>query len=184
MDANGSNQVNITNSPGTDDRLPDWGVPATGGGGVQQGTDEDDDLTGTSEPDTVFAGDGDDVVNSGGGADVVFGEGGNDKINGGAANDKLYGDFAPSSAARPSRFGLALQEEEEPLPGNDVLNGGGGADLAVGGAGDDTLNGGPGVDRMKGGPGEDTCVFSSRNELAQSSGCEHKKRNFKRNFRP
>jgi Ca2+-binding RTX toxin-like protein len=184
-DADGSNQVNITNSPDTDDRLPDWGVPGdgSGDGGVQNGTDDDDDLTGTSSSDTVFAGAGDDVITTLGGADVVFGEEGSDQINGGAGKDKLYGDFGPSGSSAAVRRGR-VRLLQDPGPGDDILKGGGGDDLAVGGPGGDKLNGGPGIDRMKGGPGVDTCVFSSKRELDLSSSCEKKQRSFQRSFRP
>jgi Tol biopolymer transport system component len=184
VDIDGSNMVNITNSPATDDRQPDWGVPGDGtSGGEQQGTEEDDELNGTPQSDTVFAGAGDDTISTQGGADTVFGEEGNDVINGGAGNDKLYGEFGPQGSA-PARHGRRAMLQEEPAPGNDVLQGGGGNDLGVGGPGDDKINGGPGIDRMKGGPGTDTCVFSSKRELDMSSSCEKKTRNFTRNFNP
>jgi Tol biopolymer transport system component len=173
-DADGTDQVNITNSPGSDDRLPDWGVPGTGG--AQNGTEEDDELTGSSSADTVSAGAGDDVVSTLGGPDVVFGEEGSDQLNGGAGNDKLYGDFGPGSSSAVRRGRLRLQQD--PAPGDDVLKGGGANDLAVGGPGGDKLIGGPGIDRMKGGPGTDTCVFTSKKELGLSSSCENKQRSF------
>jgi Tol biopolymer transport system component len=178
-DADGTNQVNITNSPTTDDRLPDWGVPGTEAGGVQNGTEEDDELDGSASSDTVYAGAGDDVIQTLGGSDIAFGEEGNDTLSGGAGNDKLYGDFGPApSGASRSGNRVRMQQEEEPVPGDDVIKGGGGADVAVGGPGADTLNGGPGMDRLKGGPGTDICVFSSKKEVAKSSSCERKKFNF------
>ncbi|HWL65559.1 MAG TPA: DPP IV N-terminal domain-containing protein [Actinomycetota bacterium] len=176
-DADGGNQVNITNSPGTDDRLPDWAVPGTDDGGVQNGTDEDDQLDGSGSSDTVYAGAGNDVIETLGGADIAYGEEGNDTLNGGAGNDKLYGDFGPAPSA-PNRSGRRFMQEEEPVTADDVIKGGGGADVAVGGPGSDAINGGPGIDRMKGGPGIDTCVFSSKKEVAKSSSCERKKLNF------
>ncbi len=49
----------------------------------------------------------------------------------------------------------ALAQTPAGTPGNDLLNGGPGADRLVGGDGNDTINGRDGVDRLYGGDGDD-----------------------------
>lgn len=102
---------------------------------------------------------GDDVLVGSSGDDHAYGGPGNDELSGLGGNDQLYGG-----------------------DGNDKVAGGAGVDVVNGGTGNDVLNGGSGRDRVVGGPGKDTCIFDSKKELSRSSGCENKKRNFKRNF--
>ena len=66
------------------------------------------------------------------GRDVICGLGGNDTIVGFGGNDRLLGEA-----------------------GNDIIDGGAGADTIDGGAGNDILMGRTGRDTMRGGPGAD-----------------------------
>ena len=86
-------------------------------GGVE-GSPYDDHLTGSDQIDLITAGGGDDVVAGGEGDDIL------------RADD-------------PTRK-LPLQPEQ--VPGDDVVDGGGGSDV---------IEGGHGVDRLRGGPGRD-----------------------------
>jgi Ca2+-binding RTX toxin-like protein len=111
-------------------------APITYGGGIE-GSAYDDRLTGQAGPDWITAGGGD---------DTVTGEDGDDMID------------ADEARRYPSY-------DDDPQPGDDVVDGGGGDDRIDGGHGTDLLAGGEGDDsvravdssgtRVLGGPGRD-----------------------------
>lgn len=174
MNVDGSNPVNMTNSPGFDSIVtwsPDgttliwtsfrtgdfevFSMPATGGPATQltfaPGFDGRCDwqrvctVTGTGN---ILGTPGDDVICGGPGDDRIFGMGGNDILLGFGGNDSLGGG-----------------------PGNDTLFGGVGNDSLFGELGDDFLSAGPGADRINAdlreridtgaGPG-DLCVIGGQ----------------------
>jgi Ca2+-binding RTX toxin-like protein len=103
-------------------------------------------VAGRATPTQIYAGEGDDAVTLDSGARagagyVVQGEGGNDTIIGSRLNDVLYGDNESTSPVS--------------IPGDDVIDGGGGNDALYGGFGDDALSGGDGDDVLDGGDGAD-----------------------------
>ena len=110
----------------------------------EEGTADDDTLTGSSFDDYICGGDGDDTISGGDGDDMLSGGDGVDTLNGDAGGDTLMGDA-----------------------GNDILSGGVGVDTLEGGEGDDMLEGGPGADTIDGGAGSDTSSYASSGEGVQ-----------------
>ncbi len=113
--------------------------------------------------DRIITGNGDDIalgevgndyVSLGAGNDVGVGGEDSDTLHGGGDNDTLFGDFGWDASAPPA--GAPQQELAgyEGLPaeyhGNDVLDGGAGADYIEGNGRDDHLYGGDGADRLLG----------------------------------
>jgi Ca2+-binding RTX toxin-like protein len=108
-----------------------------------------------------------DTVEGGAGDDLLVGLAGDDLMRGGEGTDILLGDGIGSVAFEAVR--LLLQGTldartidflgtllgNDAITGNDVLEGGGGLDLLLGGAGDDTLRGEDGEDVLLGGLGDD-----------------------------
>jgi Ca2+-binding RTX toxin-like protein len=134
----------------------------------------DNEIEGTSEDNVIDGGSGNDVIDGGGGNDVIVGGEGNDTMNGGSAEDHVFGGPgddvivgdeapAPTSAAAGYRFLFALQEEE-PVPGVDVLEGGEGNDTIDGNGGDDKVDGGIGVDTVEGAEGNDKMAGQAGND--------------------
>lgn len=119
-------------------------------GGVLNGTETHDQLTGGYGDDVISGLDGNDRLIVHGGDNTISGGDGNDRVNavsgtnlvfGGNGNDLLMGGY-----------------------GNDDLRGGAGNDVIVGDNSDflaasDTLAGGAGNDLLAGGGGADTFVF-------------------------
>ena len=151
MNVDGTNQVNVTNSPGFDSIVtwsPDattliwtsfrtgdfevFSMPATGGPATQltfapgfDGRCDWQRLCTVNGSGNILGTPGDDVICGGPGDDRMFGMGGNDILLGFGGNDSLAGG-----------------------PGNDTLFGGVGNDSLVGELGDDFLSAGPGADRI------------------------------------
>jgi Ca2+-binding RTX toxin-like protein len=91
MNADGSNEVNITNNFSADQRC-DWQPLCTiYGSGTIVGTEGNDVICGSEGPDRISDGGGDDVVYGFGGDDQIGGGGGNDRIFGGLGNDTMDG---------------------------------------------------------------------------------------------
>lgn len=103
-----------------------------------------------------------------------------DEVHGGAGNDIIgyagssFGYGIPSSYGNDiydggdgadSLFGGYDYDTLYGGNGNDVLMGGEGGDLLYGGPGDDVLTGGYGIDTMGGGLGRDTFVFRSTADM-------------------
>jgi len=124
---------------------------------IQQGTDGADSLAGTGDANAINGGEGDDTVSGGGDNDTLQGGYGNDSVSGGAGRDVLDGGHGEDTldggegddllisqadgregaiAYDPNRDeGDPLNEltngklyPDQPIPSDDVLIGGGGAD--------------------------------------------------------
>ncbi len=144
------------------------------GGGTQNGTPGDDNLTGTP---------GDDILDGLAGNDTLDGLGGVDTLIGGAGNDTFIVDIATDiitelanggtdSVQSAATFTLSAQLENLTLTGAAAINGTGNAsaNLLTGNSGNntlsglggiDTLNGLDGVDTLNGGPGNDTYIVDT-----------------------
>src|SRR3954469_19129165 len=86
-----------------------------------EGTDLGDFLVGTAGPDQVL---------SKGGDDTVYGLGGMDRIDGGPGSDRLHGDgVCQAGAERPEQ----CTDEDDRTGDADVLRGGDGDDVLLGG---------------------------------------------------
>jgi len=89
-------------------------------GGLCQGTDDADQITGSLGPDSIFADDGDDDVDARAGHDYVRGAEGEDDIEGGRGEDTLRGnrdsDVIDGGRGDDNIFGHA-NPDEPPLPG-------------------------------------------------------------------
>ncbi|WP_211251108.1 putative Ig domain-containing protein, partial [Stenoxybacter acetivorans] len=121
------------------------------------GTDDDDVLTGGSGNDVLNGkggndvlngGDGDDVLNGDEGDDILYGEAGNDELHGGSGDDYLNGGDGDDY--------LDGDDGDDYLnggDGDDILNGGNGNDILYGDGGNDVLNGGNDDDYLDGGEG-------------------------------
>lgn len=102
------------------------------------GLDGNDLLLGDAGNDLLFGGDGKDRLEGGSGRDVLEGGDGDDRLEGGAGNDRLYGGdgddrllaFSWGGEPEPAQGGTAVNPNE-PVPDNDVLTGGEGADRFV-----------------------------------------------------
>lgn len=179
--ANGD--INLSQSPNTDDRLPDWSNVE-----IATGTDGDDVIVGTPGDDLILGGDGNDVIDGGGGNDVIAGGDGNDRIAGGAGDDELSGGIGADVLIGEEDTGgdirqVYLAARTHLGGGDDVLDGGGGADSFSGGAGIDSVFGrggndvifvddhadvvraGAGADRINGGGGSDKLFGDGGDDL-------------------
>jgi Ca2+-binding RTX toxin-like protein len=168
-------------------------------------SDELDEFAKTHDGD---GGSGDDILAGGTGDDYLFGGAGNDTLIGGSGNDTLYGGsgndvlIGNGSEAVPqeidgqnlydhltnltgaSDFEAFAQKYENGEDvgdnllsggsgndvliggaGNDVLKGGDDSDILYGGAGNDYLEGGQGSDTLYGGEGNDIFVYDSSDYL-------------------
>jgi Ca2+-binding RTX toxin-like protein len=159
MNADGSSEVDLSNTPSSEESDPSWSPDGTrityvafpgGGGSVDvfvmgaDGTGQTPltaqmghDLSPTWQPvpTCTVAGTGaaEELLGTDG-PDVICGGGGDDVVRAGDGFDLVYGGA-----------------------GNDVLEGQDGDDLLFGEGGDDGLDGGPGFDGLFGGPGTDAC---------------------------
>ncbi len=128
----------------------------------------DDNLQGDDGNDVIHGGQGINLILGGAGSDFIitgediteaFGGRGNDFILGAKTNEPNFGnegddwielgtqDGAPGDNLDP--------QIQDPVPGNDVLIGGGGFDEFIGEGGDDIMVGGEGEDHFDGGSGFD-----------------------------
>ena len=126
------------------------------------GTRKDDVLIGSADGDVLLGSDGSDRLSGRGGDDHLDGGLETDRLSGGSGEDRLVGD--PTNE---------FDEGDYAFRGDDVLDGGSGADLLKdevggrdrfhGGAGDDTVLPGYGSDpvRSSGGRGDDVLVGAS-----------------------
>ena len=126
-----------------------------GDGGIDVGSDGDQDLTTTTvEAVRVYGQGGNDTIDASAyvwGPVYLYGGGGDDTLVGGSGDDTLYGN-AGNDAVHGG-------------PGNDSLLPGSGDDLVFGEAGDDTLSSDStpdGADELYGGPGSDTLSYTTR----------------------
>jgi len=138
MGADGSEPVNITNSPRTLDLAPDWSNASIRAAALsmarapQVAADQCDSPVGSPSNDDLVGNDTDQTLCGFGGDDRIHGRGGKDRINGGEGNDELWGER-----------------------GQDLLQGAAGKDKLHGGRGPDTfLCAGGGKDEVDGGPGK------------------------------
>ena len=146
-------------------------------GGIQLGTDGDDDLLGGSErdllggfqgndqlvghadddslvggrdDDTIFGGSGDDLLDGGKGDDTMYGGLGDDLFAGFEGDDTVYGGSGDDNALTGKGDDIIFGEE-----GDDFLFGQRGDDQIFGGAGEDDIRGGKGDDFLSGGADND-----------------------------
>ena len=144
------------------------------------GDDEDNQIVGTSGDDIIDAGEGNDTIDGGGGQDIIVGGEGDDAISGGSANDRLaggpgndalVGDAVAMPMATYSRFAALIGlQEENPVPGADILEGGEGDDTIEGNEGNDKTDGGPGGDKVAGGGGKDQVIGKAGNDDLDGNG--------------
>lgn len=124
-------------------------------GGVETGTDRNDNMNGGHGSDRLYGGAGDDNfwadqnVEEGGfdARDVVDGGAGDDTIYGGRGFNRLFGG-----------------------PGNDFVQGGTGRNVLFGGGGDDEIRTRGGSNRIQAGPGDDT-VYATTTQAKVSVDC-------------
>ncbi len=113
---------------------------------VLTGTDARDRLGGDAGNDTLHGGLSDDTLDGGDGQDRLFGGDGNDRLSGGQGDDFLDGGYN--------------DDRLEGGDGADTLDGGDGTDTMLGGTGDDSITGGTLTtdkrDIVYGGDGNDT----------------------------
>ncbi|WP_048402384.1 beta strand repeat-containing protein, partial [Pseudomonas weihenstephanensis] len=149
------------------------------------GTAGDDVMLVAAGNNTVHGGDGNDVLSGTTGNNNFYGDAGNDLLFSGSGNDLLDGgtgndtaSYAHSAAgvtvtlastAQQNTVGAGLDTlvSIENLTGsnfNDVLTGGGNANVINGGLGNDTLNGGGGDDILIGGMGNNTLTGGAGND--------------------
>lgn len=129
---------------------------APGAGGVVEGTDGNDLLTGLQ---------GDDVLKGFGDADVLLAQSGSDTLFGGAGDDSLDGGNHPDEL-----HGGDGRDGMEGGGGGDRLFGGGGADQLLGNSGWDVLRGGGGWDTLSGGNGRDGLFGGNGNDKVWGDG--------------
>lgn len=137
------------------------------------GQDGNDSLIGYRGDDLLYGGDGQDTLDGRSGDDVLFGGAGDDRLAGGTDDDRLFGDAGDDILAGSDGNDTLAGDDEDsvyaagaaPLPayGLDVLDGGLGDDVLIGGprrisdgAGRDVLVGGAGSDVMNLNGGVDT----------------------------
>jgi|GEM_PF-974921 len=173
--SNGGNVENL--GAGSDD---DLSLTGNAFDNVVTGAGGDDTISGLAGNDTLVGGAGDDVILGGAGDDSIDGGTGADTMSGGTGNDTYYVDDAGDVVSEASGEGadtivaaidytLADDANVETLragtnaglslTGNafdNVIIGGGGADMISGLGGDDTLSGGAGDDDIDGGTGNDS----------------------------
>jgi Ca2+-binding RTX toxin-like protein len=106
------------------------------------GGDGNDTITGSRFADKIFGGSGDDNIVGFSGADVIHGEAGNDRIDGGYGGDRIFGedgnDTLVGGPGNDRLFGGPGDDtfvnnetdEERRAGGRDLLDGGGGVDIA------------------------------------------------------
>jgi Ca2+-binding RTX toxin-like protein len=120
--------------------------------------------------------DDDDTIQGGAGNDLIGGGAGNDAIDGNSGNDEIYGDSSfPDEATDPAYAGFSFPGDatenppstrptatQQPLQGNDTLQGGNDEDTIYGEGGNDDIIGGSteadaddGRDYLYGGEGND-----------------------------
>jgi Ca2+-binding RTX toxin-like protein len=130
-----------------------------------------DVLAGGSGVDRLEGGDGDDRLNGGVGSDVLDGGEGSDVVDYAGRFDPVDLDLRAGTAVTDRGSGTRRVRETDNLfsfeaargsSHADVLRGGPGPNLLVGGRGNDVLDGGPGPDALVGGGGRDRADYSSR----------------------
>lgn len=152
------------------------------------GSNSADKIQAQSGNDTIHALGGNDAIDAGGGDDLIVSGTGSDTIDGGLGIDTLdysgwsgrvtvqFGGYATSTTGVGSvqeidSTGAILSTDEFSAieniiatGGNDLLYGGGGANIFWGGTGDDRLNGGNGNDTLYGGAGDDLIDVGNGND--------------------
>ena len=172
MNADGTGEVDVTNTPTLHESDPAWSpdgqwiaysaLPVGGGnidvyvmsyygtGQTRLTTDPALDLSPSWQPDpscTIRGTRGPDQLWGTAGDDVICAGGGDDVVNAGEGSDLVYGGR-----------------------GNDTLAGEGGNDILLGAAGNDVLDGGAGFNSLIGGGGADTCIVGTDGTFVQQ--CE------------
>ncbi|XZO03379.1 MAG: Ig-like domain-containing protein [Microcoleus sp.] len=126
-----------------------------GGGAIQIGTAQNDELLGSNSGNIFDGKSGDDNLYGGAGNDIFNGNQGNDFITGGKGDDILYGDEGNDIIL--GEFGNDLMYGGK---GNDLLHGREGTDIIYGNKDDDFLDGGKDNDTLYGGKGNDIMLGS------------------------
>lgn len=113
-------------------------------GRPNQGTENDDQLTGTRRNDRLHGRGGNDHIRGLGGNDRLYGNSGNDSLYGGRGNDRLIGgsgdDLLNGGTGRDRLYGGT---------GNDILKGNDGSDIFIDNYGNNTIDGGDGRDEVR-----------------------------------
>ncbi|MEM9089156.1 MAG: FG-GAP-like repeat-containing protein [Cyanobacteria bacterium P01_F01_bin.53] len=117
----------------------------------QEGTPNEDILSGSDLPDKMKGNGGKDILNGAGESDYLEGGEGDDTLLGEEGHDFLFGDNG--------------RDRLEGGSGNDYVDGGWWHDTLEGGAGDDMLSGWQGDDNIDGGAGYDTLVDSADSDF-------------------
>ncbi|HWK27649.1 MAG TPA: hypothetical protein VNS09_13860 [Solirubrobacter sp.] len=165
----------IVGTPGNDVLLGTPGsdvICGLGGDDVLYGGGGNDELWGGPGDDRLYGEDGDDVLRGGDGADVLDGGTGADVLRGGGGLDTLL--YTSRTESVFVTVGVTDGDDGEDGEGDtvgsdvEIVRGGAGDDILIGGpgpeelygrGGDDTLDGGPGAgDLLDGGDGNDTLI--------------------------
>jgi Ca2+-binding RTX toxin-like protein len=177
----GNGLANVITGNGNDNNLNGQGgddvVIGGDGSDILRGAEGTDVLTGGAGSDILDGGEGDDVMQGGLGHDLYFVDGVGDTVieNPGEGGDRILTSVdyrLPANVERLGTFGTApdlqlygneLDNEIEANGGNNVLDGGAGADRMIGKTGDDTYfvdNVGDDIIEYASDPGNDT-IFAS-----------------------
>ena len=110
-------------------------ITGTSGNDIIRGTPGDDVICAVGGNDIVYGGGGNDAIYGGRGNDILRGEGGNDRLSGGDGDDQVIGGEGNDRlSGGPGRDVLSGQDGRDYLNtrdnvrGNDIANGGAGAD--------------------------------------------------------
>ncbi|MCC7425487.1 MAG: calcium-binding protein [Alphaproteobacteria bacterium] len=148
------------------------------GNDVINGGGGDDVIAGGDDNDTLAGNDGNDVVEGGNGNDRIGGQAGDDILDGGAGTDVVDytsaegGVIVNLSTAGPQDTigaGTDTLSNFENIRGSlfdDILTGDGNANEILGFDGNDIIDGGAGADGMYGGAGDDTYVVDDAGDIA------------------
>jgi hemolysin type calcium-binding protein len=114
-------------------------VTCPAGGGICEGTPNDDDIDGSLQDDQIFAKAGNDLVLAAAGNDTVHGDEGDDGIDGQEGDDALHGDLGVDElASATGKDFFSGGRGNDTISANDS-GGTGGSDTVNGGRGDDTI---------------------------------------------
>ena len=166
MNADGSNEENLSDNAALFDVAPNWRPPEGSSAGSVRvaafiptrvgrrtaATITCDPRYGTPRDDVIKGRDGPDDICGMGGNDTIYGRGGDDRISGGGGNDTIYG-----RGGKDEIYGNTGKDTIYGGYGNDIIVAREGrGDRARGGPGKDRLNTKDGSrDRLRGGAGND-----------------------------